>query len=426
MKVSRITLPMFAFLLMSCSLIRPGAQRARQVSTAPADWPLAARQQLTEFDLMARSMRDLYIDPTKIDAKWQQKVDAIRAKFSETTTGDDGSTLVRDLLATLDDGNLQVTNLPDDGTTAVDPAIAGGLGVQVDLPSKDHDRVLVLSVSDGSAAQSAGIKAHDAIVSVDGRPVGNDPSILRRVRGRVGTQVVIGVQTPGRAARDVTITRRAVSSASPTTGRMIPGTNYGLIQPGLATLPDQLRGEVTTALRDLSKNRPLDGLILDLRVMRGPDFPTEDLLALFANRIVATRYARGQAPSPFSRTAVAAGQVDLSGRNIDGSQTVPLVILVGSLTNGQAEAFAGILQDLQRAIVIGNTTQGNPVILADVDLPTSGLRMRIPSAEYRTLKGVGWLKTGVIPNPIIETSWEAYTDDNDPVLKLAVDQLNKR
>ena len=387
---------------------------------------MQAQQQLSEFDTMLRSLRSLYIDPTKVDAVWQQKADAVRAKFKETTTAEEYASYVRDLLATINDPNIQLGAIPDDSTVpAVNPEFAGGLGVQVDLPSPGHERVLILAVSDASAGQTAGIKPHDAIIAVDGRPVGTDPSVLLRVRGRVGSQVVISVKTPGKAQRDVTVIRRAVAVVSPTNGRILQGTNYGYIQPGLATPPDQLRGEVTAQLRELSKNRQLDGLILDLRVMRGLDFPTEDLLALFVNNSVALKYQRGQVPNPLNRSSTAAAKVDIAGRNIAGSQTVPLVILVSSLTNGQAEAFAGLLQDLQRAVIVGNRTPGNVALLADVDLPLSGLRLRVPNAEYRPLSGTGWNKVGITPNTLTETQWEDYTDDNDPVLKLSLDQLNR-
>jgi carboxyl-terminal processing protease len=100
-----------------------------------------------------------------------------------------------------------------------------------------------------------------------------------------------------------------------------------------------------------------------------------------------------------------------------------MVVLVSEMTSGQAEAFAGLLQDLGRARIIGNRTSGQLAEFTTVTLPASRLRLQIPSGDYQSVKGKSWRGTGVTPDVLSEASWEDFTAENDLHLKQAVDAL---
>jgi carboxyl-terminal processing protease len=388
---------------------------------------LQQQQQLREFDQIVAGLRDNYIDRAKVGTEWQRQVDALRAKFTAKTTAEGYARLVAELLATLKDPDPFVaSNATEEIAVAAsaEPTSAG-IGILADLPSASKQRILVLTVFEGSAAQAAGIKPHDAILAVDGRAVRDDPTILARVRGPVNTQVRLSVQTPGQAARDLTLTRKPIPRSSPTVARLLPGTNYAYLLPSATLEPERMRDDWVVALRRLSADRPLDGVILDLRTTRMLDFPLREALSLFVNGHVASRFIRGSAGT-FNRATDEANKLTVQGRNVVDSQRVPLMVLVGDLTEGNAEAFAGILQSLGRATVIGNKTPGRTVEYVDVDLPVSEARLRVPNADYRSLKGEQWHKLGVTPNPASSQLWEQFTEDSDPHMKMALDALARR
>jgi C-terminal processing protease CtpA/Prc len=103
-----------------------------------------------------------------------------------------------------------------------------------------------------------------------------------------------------------------------------------------------------------------------------------------------------------------------------------MVILVSNQTIGQVEAFAGILQSLGRARVVGEPTKGKVAVLNTVNLPNSGVRVQIPSGEYLSLKDAGWYQKGVQPDQTTEKTWEEVTTDDDAQLDQAIDLLMGR
>ncbi|NJM42693.1 MAG: hypothetical protein HC853_19115 [Anaerolineae bacterium] len=100
-----------------------------------------------------------------------------------------------------------------------------------------------------------------------------------------------------------------------------------------------------------------------------------------------------------------------------------MVILVSNQTIGQVEAFAGILQSLGRARVVGEPTKGKVAVLNTVNLPSTGVRVQIPSGEYLSLKDAGWYQKGVQPDKTTEKTWEEVTTEDDAQLDQAVDLL---
>jgi len=60
------------------------------------------------------------------------------------------------------------------------------------------------------------LKAHDSILAVDGAPIlGEDGLRSNLLRGPEGTSVVLTVQSPGEAPREVRVERRSIRGATP-------------------------------------------------------------------------------------------------------------------------------------------------------------------------------------------------------------------
>jgi len=117
--------------------------------------------------------------------------------------------------------------------------------------------------------------------------------------------------------------------------------------------------------------------------------------------------------------------VRLDPVDIGGSQSVPLVVLIGPDTESFAEVFAGILQSKGRATLLGMPTAGNVEQLHDFALP-HGWRAFLATHAFRPEGGkLGeWERTGVIPDVVVPSRWHLYTEATDPGLASAIELLH--
>lgn len=387
----------------------------RRVTPAvPVDVSPKVAAQLRDFDFAVQSLRDAYLNGDAINDEWQTTVDAERLKIAR---GDGDETRfiesLQKIIAELNDEEVIVLPPAQSQPQSSSSGAYSGIGVLIDLPREGKDRLLVLAVYPDSPADRAGIKPHDAIIAIEGEPVtfAKRNELIPKLRGETGSKVTVTVRTPGQSPRDVTLTRRPVEPRSPISYKRLPDTNIGYIAPNPTQL-GTMRSDTANALRDLSAERNVDGVVLDLRIIRGNEFPLEEMLTLFVNGQVGTVQTRGKKE-----------KIEIAGKSIAGSQELPLAVLVSELTSGQAEAFAGLLQDLGRAQIVGTKTSGQIAQFATATLPSSRLRIQIPTGDYIGVKNNSWRGKGVTPNVLSEAAWEDFTAEDDPHIKQAVDVL---
>jgi carboxyl-terminal processing protease len=408
-----------SLLLSACSSL-PGLTRARPTPAISIDLPLQTQGHLRDFDSLVNALRDQYIAPNALGADWQANVTAARDRV---TNGLDNSAFfdtLDQLLAVLKDDDLTLIR-PAAQLTVADQVTTtfSGIGILAGPPAPGQDRLLVLGVYPGSPAEAAGIRPHDAIVRVAGQPVdyAGRAQIQSRLRGPSGTQVTITVRSPGKDERALTLTRQPISAGGGLVAKRLPRTNVAYIDPANGSV-DSLRLDVAQALRDLSANAPPDALVLDLRTMQNSQFPVEDMLTLFAFGPVGTLYAHSQGKEQKAK-------VEITGKDIAGSQQLPLVVLVSDQTRGPAESFAGILLDMGRARIVGHATPGRVALVAPLQLLNTGAVVLIPSGEYRGVKDTSWYGKGITPDVPSDQRWEDFTDEDDPQITLALQALSR-
>jgi carboxyl-terminal processing protease len=294
-----------------------------------------------------------------------------------------------------------------------------GIGVLISaIP--ERQRAIILSVFPDSPAEAAGLQLRDSIISVDGTSIQDEDGFLRDiVRGPEGTTINLIVQTPGETPREIRVTRHRISGEVPVIYKVITtldGKRIGYIL--LVTFDDSTVDEqVKAALRHMTLEAPLDALILDNR-MNGGGLSTvlEPMLSYFIG---------GNLGYFINRNEERPLQVELN--DINGSSRVPLVVLVGSGTASFGEIFAGVLQDMGRAYLMGKTTNGNVEILWGYDLQ-DGSKIWLANETFRPLNhpDQNWEKTGIIPDLDISGEFEEFSLDNDPVVLAAIRYLSER
>ena len=394
-----------------------GGNTSSGVTPIPIDLPPQTQAHLRDYDTAVAALKQFYRDADKVGKEWQSLAAQNREKIVQGVDDATFIQLVSEVLAAVQDEDVVL--LPPKApvqTTAPLTATYSGIGVIVGLPEEGKDRLLALYVYPDSPADQAGLQAHDSIVAIDGEAVTFEgrSTLVTRLRGEVGSKVVLTVRTPGQPERDVTVTRRPVRPNSPMVSEFVPDTNIAYIAPNPTQLVE-MRNDTADALRELQNTGTIDGLILDLRVIRGTEFPMADILGLFVNRKVA-----------YVQLRTVKNTLEITGKSIAGSQDVPMVILVSHNTQGQAVAFAGILQSLGRARIVGEPTQARVAVLNTINLPNLGAQLQIPTGDYLSLKNASWYQTGVEPDTKADKPWEDITAADDEQLNQAVDVLQGR
>jgi len=294
-----------------------------------------------------------------------------------------------------------------------------GIGVLVSaVPERQH--AVILSVFPDSPAEAAGLQPRDSIISVDRTPILDEDGFLRDiVRGPEGTTINLVVQTPGEDPREIAVTRHRITGEVPVVNKVITtsdGIRIGYIL--LVTFDDStVDDQVAAALKQMTANAPLDGLILDNRMNEGGSSSVlEPMLGYFIG---------GNLGYFINRNEERPLHIKLT--DINGSSQVPLAVLIGSGTASFGEIFSGVLHDMERAYLIGKTTDGNVEILWGYDLE-DGSKIWIANETFRPLNhpDQNWEKTGIIPDADISGDFDEFSLENDPVVSAAIGYLSDR
>jgi carboxyl-terminal processing protease len=400
----------------------PPSLTPTQVSTStPTLTPITLFTQLHIFQNVWNTVNDTYVYPDFNGLDWNAVHLEYRQKISAGLTNRNFYLVMDELISSLGDDHSyfldpqQVAQQNDEYQGKHDYV---GIGIMVSgVPERRH--AVILSVFPGSPAEAAGLQPRDSIISVDGTPILDENGYLRDiVRGPEGTTIDISIQTPGEDPREIHITRHWIIGDYPVVHSVIvtpDGKRIGYIF--LITFMDSTVDEqVAQALHEMTADAPLDGLILDNRMNDGGSSTVfEPMLGYFLG---------GKLGDFIKRSEQYPLQVKLN--DINGSAQLPLVVLVGSGTASFGEIFAGILQDMGRAYIIGTTTNGNVEILWGYDFE-DGSQLWLANETFRPLNhpDQNWEKSGIIPDLTISGEFDQYSIINDPPVLAAIQYFSK-
>ncbi len=288
-----------------------------------------------------------------------------------------------------------------------------GIGVLA-MAVPERQRATLALVFPGSPAEEAGLQMHDNILTIDGQPALLQGKFQRNlILGPEGTTVELTVQTPGQEPRQVLVTRRRIDSQLPVPHSVM--TSPDGLRIGYVYLPtfndEKIDPLFQKALEEMTTSAPLDGLILDNRQNGGGSSTVvEPMLSYFTNGVLGYFVDRN-----------GRSQLSVAGKDIYGSQKIPLVVLVGKGTASFGEIFSGILKDVSRAYIIGEKTEGNVEILSIFNF-TDGSRAWIAQMTFRPVHHPDqvWEGIGITPDLTVISNWDEVTSENDPVIQAAL------
>ena len=284
-----------------------------------------------------------------------------------------------------------------------------GVGIygQSDL---ERGRVIVVSTFPGSPAEYGGIQHHDSILLVDGQAIGEE--FGDRLRGPQCSAVVLTVQSPGEAPRDVMLVRYAIRGNIPIDARLVATTDGSKI--GYIFIPsffdETLPGQIENALNEFG---PLDGLILDVRMNGGGSSSVAYPIMEY--------FITGRLGEFVSRDDSRA--LDIEANEIQNSQTVPLVVMVSEDTVSFGEIFAGVMQDAGRAQIVGETSLGNVEVLHGYNFEDGSQVWLAAETFISAFSDTNWEETGIVPDVQAFAEWDTFYFETDPSIAAAVDLL---
>ena len=261
----------------------------------------------------------------------------------------------------------------------------GGIGVTMGF--KDNV-VRIISVLEGTPGETAGLRAGDEILAVDGTPTSTlqNEEVALRIRGEAGTQVVLRILRDG-TEQDYTITRDVIQVPS-VRGVMVEGTTIGYIRIG--SFAEHTGDEFTSEMNRLAGSG-MTALIIDLRANPGG--------------LITSCVAVAEQVVP-AGTIVSV--IDRDGgeevyRSSLAARKYPIVVLIDENSASASEILAGALQDTGAGTIIGTTSYGKGSVQAVLPLfHEDGLKLTI--AKYMTPNGRSIDGTGITPDIVIERS----------------------
>ncbi|MFM8472334.1 MAG: S41 family peptidase, partial [Candidatus Kapaibacterium sp.] len=245
-----------------------------------------------------------------------------------------------------------------------------GLGIQVGV----YDSMLtVTGVTQGYAAEKAGLRKGDRLLSVDGVNVLTvSPKDLRRyTRGERGTVARVAVLREGRSDTlrfDVQRSDIVVRSVTYAVRRA-----DGIAVIKLERFTRKTAQEMLIAMDSLRAQGSLSGIILDLRDNPGGLLDAAvsvcELFTKTGSVIVTTKGRRDSDTRVFTNNSV---PYDIES---------PMIVLVNKASASAAEVVAGCLQDLDRAVVCGEQTFGKGLVQSQYPLPY-GTTLKLTTQRY--------------------------------------------
>ncbi len=282
-----------------------------------------------------------------------------------------------------------------------------GVGVTLDSGGK----MVVYRVNQDSAGEKSGVKVGDVVTAVNEQDIAdksvgdvqwlldNEPKVLLSVSRADATQ-----------AFELSPHRYALRSVQ---SQVRGHIGYVKITGFYENTPDQFKSVVSALLE-----QGVTGMVFDLRGNAGG-------LPSAVEEVLSYVMPLGQYGSKTS----AKGTLTYLTAKINNQIGVQTATLVDKATAGEAEFFAGVLQEAGLTVVVGETTAGEAKYQDYFRLEADGSAMKLSVGEYKRLKAGSWQDTGIVPeHELVLTAREKallplVTPDKDAQYQAALSHL---
>jgi carboxyl-terminal processing protease len=277
----------------------------------------------------------------------------------------------------------------------------GGLGIMIEM--KDN-YVTVRAPMEDTPGSRAGILAGDRIIKIDGKSsekLGLQDAV-DHLRGDPGTDVTLTVLRPSTGkVIDFKLTRAEIKVdmvKDINNKKEFPLGDDKIGYVRLVQFGEKTSDDLESAIHRL-KDQGMEGFVLDLRGNPGGLLDQAvDVCSKFLPRHQLVVSTEGQNPVTDSKVFYANGH----GDELDG---MPMVVLVNFDSASASEIVSGCLQDLHRAVVMGQKTFGKGSVQSIIPLQ-DGSALRLTTAKYYTPSHKVIHGQGITPDCLVPISDE--------------------
>lgn len=246
----------------------------------------------------------------------------------------------------------------------------GGIGATV---NDINGKIIIADPYEGFAAYKAGLRAGDQIVGVNNINVEGKKSddIGSLLKGQAGTSLKLKIIKAGQSSpAEVSLIREEIKTKAVPYYGMLPNGETGYIK--LVSFTDNCSNEVKDALLAL-KGQGCKNLILDLRGnLGGLLLEAVNIVNFFTEKGHEVVFTKGKITEWDKSYLSVNNPVDLQ---------IPLVVLVDENSASASEIVSGALQDLDRAVIVGQRTYGKGLVQQTKDLVYNA-KIKFTVAKY--------------------------------------------
>lgn len=288
----------------------------------------------------------------------------------ELDTDEFTKTSINKMLSDLDPYTVYLESEERDNLDMLTHGKYGGVGIQL---GKRDDQLTVVSPMEDSPAKRAGIISGDIIYKIDQQEV-KDMSLndaAKLIRGQKGTTVVLTILRAGEEELiDFHLTRSEIMVHDVAFAEMIDDETGYIV---LTRFSKNVPMEMETALRSLI-GQDMQNLIIDLRNNPGGLLAAAiDVLELIVPKDEKLLWTKGRNKE--------SNREFISRKNPILDEKVKIAVLINEGSASASEIVSGVIQDLDRGVVIGNKSFGKGLVQSVYGIDQNR-SLKVTTAKY--------------------------------------------
>ncbi|MBN2661202.1 MAG: S41 family peptidase [Tannerellaceae bacterium] len=331
-------------------LLAPQTGSAQKDSTK-TDNRFELSKNLDVFNALVKEVEMFYVDTVDVEKTVRRGIDAMLSGLDPYT----------EYIPEQEMGDLKYITTGEYG------------GIGSFIREREGGGVYIIEPFEGMPAALAGLKAGDKLLEIDGIDVSKMTSdkVSELLKGKPNTKMTLKIQRPNeKKPRALELIRKQVL-VDQVTYYGVRNESIGYIY--LKGFTDKSAQEVKAAFEDLKKNHKIKSLVLDLRNNGGGLLDNAvQIVGMFVPKGEVVLSTKGKIKQ-WDRTYRTA---------IEPIDTVmPIAVLINGGSASAAEIVSGALQDLDRAILVGQRSFGKGLVQSTRELPYNG-NLKVTMSKY--------------------------------------------
>lgn len=263
-------------------------------------------------------------------------------------------------------------------------------GIGIEAGYRDG-KVVIIAPTEGGPAERIGLRAGDEIIEIDGiSTIGLKPEEIQTLTiGEVGSKVDISIKRFGvEKELDFELTRQRIEVKNVSHQTLI-GSNKQIGYIKLSQFGSRSADEIRTSIIELKEQAELKGLVLDLR--DNPGGILQEAVSIIDKFV-----------EPGLMVVENRGRIAEYNQTFSTTEPIffdaPVVVLVNGGSASASEVVSGALQDLDRAVILGEQSFGKGLVQIVKPLPYN-TSMKVTIARYyipsgRSIQSVDYTHEG--------------------------------